>query len=48
MPPRDRQRFWYTAIAHAQVDSAKACAAGDRLAKHLKKTGYVISPAPGG
>src|SRR4051794_19828450 len=32
LPPRDRQRFWYTAIAQAKVDSPEAVAAGDRLA----------------
>jgi hypothetical protein len=41
LPPRDRQRFWYTAIAHAKVDSPEAVAAGDQLAA------LVISPAPG-
>jgi hypothetical protein len=47
LPPRDRQRFWYTAIAQAKVDSAEAVAAGDRLAAHLKPLGYIVSPAPG-
>jgi hypothetical protein len=47
LPPRDRQRFWYTAIAHAKVDSPEAAAAGDRLAILLKPLGYVVSPAPG-
>ncbi|HEX4590992.1 MAG TPA: hypothetical protein VH120_13735 [Gemmataceae bacterium] len=47
LPPRDRQRFWYTAIAQAKVDSAEAAAAGDRLAEALKPLGYVVSAAPG-
>ena len=47
LPPRDRQRYWYTAIAHAKVDSPEAVAAGDRLAALLKPLGYVVSPAPG-
>jgi hypothetical protein len=24
LPPRDRQRYWYSAIAHAKVDSSAA------------------------
>lgn len=48
LPPRDRQRFWYTAIGQAGVDSAEARAAGDRLATRLGKVGYGVGPAPGG
>jgi hypothetical protein len=47
LPPRDRQRFWYTAISQAKVDSAAATAAGDRLAAAVKPLGYVVSAAPG-
>ncbi len=47
LPPRDRARFWYTAIAQAHVDSPAAIAAGDRLAEAVQPLGYVISPAPG-
>jgi hypothetical protein len=47
LPPRDRQRFWYTAIAHAKVDAAEAVAAGDRLATLVNPLGYAVSPAPG-
>jgi hypothetical protein len=47
LPPRDRERFWYVAIAHAQVASPAATAAGDRLVKPLKALGYVVGPAPG-
>jgi hypothetical protein len=47
LPPRDRQRFWYTAIAHAKVDSVEAAAAGDRLATAVNPLGYVVSAAPG-
>lgn len=47
LPPRDREKFWYTAIARAQVDSAKARQDGDELAAILSKDGYVIGPAPG-
>ena len=47
LPPRDRERFWYVAIAHTNVASAAATAAGDRLVKSLKALGYVVGPAPG-
>jgi hypothetical protein len=47
LPPRDRQRYWYTAIAQAHVDSPEAAAAGDRLAALVKPLGYIVSPAPG-
>jgi hypothetical protein len=47
LPPRDRERFWYTAIARAGVDSAEAAAAGDRLGKALRAKGYIVGPAPG-
>ena len=48
LPPRDRQRYWYTAIARAGVDSDKAREAGDQFADVLKKHGYEIGPAPKG
>jgi hypothetical protein len=47
LPPRDRERYWYTVIARAQVDSAKAKADADELAESLRRQGYVISPGPG-
>jgi hypothetical protein len=46
LPPRDRERYWYTVIAHAHVDSPQARQAGDRLAELAKSAGYVIGPAP--
>jgi hypothetical protein len=46
LPPRDRQKYWYTAIAHAAVDSAQATEAGDRLALDFQGSGYVVGPAP--
>ena len=46
LPPRDRERFWYTAIAQARVDSDKATQAGDLLAEAVRDAGYVIGPAP--
>jgi hypothetical protein len=46
LPPRDRQRFWYSAIAQAGVDTPEAKAAGDKLVNPLKKLGYVVGPGP--
>lgn len=50
LSPRDRQRFWFSAIAKAQVESAEAAASGDRLVEKLKSIGYVVTspPARGG
>ena len=47
LPPRDRERYWYTVIARAHVDSAAAAEDGDRLAEIVRKKGYVVGPAPG-
>jgi hypothetical protein len=46
LPPRDRQRFWYSAISQAGVDTPEARAAGDKLVNPLKKLGYVVGPGP--
>lgn len=42
LAPRDRQRFWYSAIAQAGIDSQKATEAGEKLADVLRKQGYDI------
>jgi len=47
LPARDRQRFWYSVIAQADVASANAIEAGNRLAAELQTLGYVIGQAPG-
>jgi hypothetical protein len=47
LPPRNRQRYWYQAIAQARVDSQAATDAGDRLAIALRSSGYVVAAAPG-
>ena len=47
LPPRDRERYWYTAIGQAKVDSAAAVQAGDQLAEKLKPLGYTVGSAPG-
>ena len=46
LPPRDRQRYWYTAIAQARVDSTEAIAAGNQFAELLRQQGYEVSPGP--
>ncbi len=46
LPPRDRQRFWYSVIARAGVDSAQAAKAGDKFAEVLPKHGFEVGPAP--
>jgi hypothetical protein len=47
LPPRDRERYWYTAIIRAHVDSPEAQAAGDKFAAVLKRKGYEVGPPPG-
>src|ERR1700686_588378 len=46
LPPRDRTRFWFSAIARAEVDSPAARRAGNKLAKQLHDVGYDVSPDP--
>jgi hypothetical protein len=47
LAPRDRERYWYQVILLAHVDSAKAMAAGEKLAGKLRTAGYDVGPAPG-
>jgi hypothetical protein len=47
LAPRDRERFWYTAISRAGIDSPEAVATADQLVEPLKKMGFVVGPAPG-
>jgi hypothetical protein len=46
LPPRDRQKFWYAAIAQADVGSAQAQAGGNALTEPLQGLGYAVGPAP--
>src|SRR5215210_3682951 len=46
LPPRDRQRYWYSAITRARLDSAEASKAGDQFAELLRGLGYDVGPAP--
>ena len=48
LPPKDRQRFWYSAIARAGVDSPQAVQAGNAFARKLEALGYQVGAAPGG
>jgi hypothetical protein len=47
LPLRDRQRYWYTAIARAGVDGPEAAARGEHLTAAFRGLGYVVGPAPG-
>jgi hypothetical protein len=47
LPPRDRQRFWYSAIGQCGVASPEAGAEGDAVVEALTKLGYIVGPAPG-
>jgi hypothetical protein len=44
LPPRDRQRYWYSAILQAKVDTPAANEAGERFAAVLRTLGYEVSP----
>jgi hypothetical protein len=46
LAPRDRQRFWYAAIALAKVDSPEAVAQAEAITGRLKDLGFVIGPSP--
>jgi hypothetical protein len=46
LPPRDRYRFWFAAIAKAGIDTPAASEAGDRFAELLKNFGYEVGAAP--
>src|ERR1051325_1293264 len=44
LPLRDRQRYWYSAIAQAKIDSPTAQKAGDRFAERMLGLGYEVGP----
>jgi len=46
LPPRDRERYWYTAITRALVDSEEARRSADHIAAALRARGYLISGGP--
>ena len=48
LAPKDRERFWYSAIALAKVESAEARREAEELTVSLKKLGIQVGPGPGG
>jgi hypothetical protein len=46
LAPRDRNRFWYSAIALARVDAPEAVAEAEAILPRLKEAGFVIGPNP--
>lgn len=46
--PRDRERFWYSAIALARPDTAEAIADAEAFIPKLTTLGYQIGPLPTG
>jgi hypothetical protein len=46
--PRDRERFWYSAIALARPDSAEAIAEADAFIAKITAAGYQVGPLPSG
>jgi hypothetical protein len=46
LPPRDREKFWYAAIARAGLASPEALAAAAALAEELAGLGYEVGPPP--
>lgn len=45
--PRDKEKFWYHAVALAKVDSVEARAEADQLAILLRPLGWIVGPPPG-
>jgi hypothetical protein len=48
LAPRDRERFWYSAIAQARVDCPDAVAEAEAIVGRLKPLGYIVGPMPSG
>ena len=46
LAPRDRQRYWYSAIALARPDSVEARVQADALIAALAQLGYAVGPPP--
>ena len=44
--PRDREKFWYTAIGLAQVDGPAAVAQAEKLVALAEPLGYAVGPSP--
>jgi beta-phosphoglucomutase-like phosphatase (HAD superfamily) len=48
LPPRDREKYWYTAISRANPSSVAAAAEAEPLIAALRELGYVVGSASGG
>ncbi len=46
LPMRDRQRYWYSAISLAKVESPAALKAGERFVDQLLELGFAVGPPP--
>lgn len=44
--PRDKEKFWYHAVALAKVDSAEARAEAEELGRLLRPLGLTVGPPP--
>ena len=42
LPPRDRHRYWYSAIMQAKVNSPAAAEAGERFINAIRELGYDV------
>jgi hypothetical protein len=47
LPPRDREKFWYTAINRAGLGTPVAVTEADALIEPLGVLGYLVAAAPG-
>jgi hypothetical protein len=48
LAPRDREKYWYTAISRANLGSAEAKASGEALARAVAALGYTVGTPPAG
>ena len=46
LAPRDREKYWYTAISRANLGSPEARASALAVARAMAKLGYTIGPSP--
>lgn len=46
LAPRDRERFWYSAICQAGLSSKEASDEADALLERLRELGYEVGPGP--
>ena len=46
LAPRDRARFWYSAIALAKPDSPEARTEAEKLIALVRSLGWTVGPAP--